>query len=230
MANTKSNNDERLVERDGGSTFLTCCFYTDNYALEAEHLRASLEATGTPYFTQRYGSRGYWEANTRIKPEFLLQCLERFPGRNIVYLDADCVVRAPMTLFDDYPADVGVYKAPADGDLSHPYLTGTLFLRNTPGVHAFVRSWIEAQDGMLLGVDQDSFTLAVERNPGLNLGALPASYVKIYDRGDEVPVVEHFQASRQRVKLQRTLKKLRNVCLGALLVGGLVWLALQLAA
>lgn len=227
MAHTFSPEDERLSEGKPDSAFLACCFFTDKYAHEAEQLRASLEATGTAYFLKRYASRGYWEANTRIKPEFLLHCLERFPGRDIVYLDADCVVRSPMVLFDAYSHDIGVFKAPPGGGLSHPYLTGTLFLRNTPKVHAFVRNWINAQDGMVLGVDQDSFTAAVKRDSDLDVGLLPASYVKIFDRGDEVPVVEHFQASRQRVKLQRTLKKVRNVGLGLLFIAMIVGFVFQ---
>ena len=48
--------------------------------------------------------------------------------------------------------------------------------------------------------------------------------MKIFDRGSETPVVEHFQASRQRVKLQRTMKKTRNVVLGVVFVAALAWL------
>ncbi len=212
MTETAAHDGERYSEGATPSTFIACCFYTDNYTREAEALRASLEATGTAYLLKRYSSRGFWEANTRIKPEFLLDCLHRFPGRNVVYLDADSVVRSPMVLFDDFPGDVGVFKAPAGSGMSHPYLTGTLFLRNIPAVHAFVQAWIDAQGGMLLGVDQDSFTTAMGRSQALRVGELPSSYVKIFDRGDETPVVEHFQASRCRVKLQRTLKKVRNIC------------------
>jgi hypothetical protein len=208
-----------------GTPFLTCGFFTDGYAAEAAQLRSSLEQTGTPYFQKHYPSRGYWEANTRIKPEFLLECLRRFPGRDIVYLDADCVVRSPLKLFFDFTADVGVFSAPAAAGLSHRYLTGTLYLRNTPAVHTFVQDWIDAQDGMVLGVDQDSFTTAIDKHTDLKIGPLPESYVKIFDRGTETPVVEHFQASRQRVKLQRTMKKARNATIGAAVLAGLAWLA-----
>lgn len=205
--------------------FLACAFFTEAYAAEAAQLRASLEQTRTPYFLKRYPSRGYWEANTRIKPEFLRDCLQRFPGRDIVYLDADSVVRSPLKLFFGFDADLGVFVAPGEAGFSHRYLTGTLYLRNTPSVHAFMDDWIAAQDGMLLGVDQDSFTAAIDRHPQLRLGPLPESYVKIFDRGTETPVVEHFQASRKHVKLQRTLKKTRNVALGGALLAGLAWLA-----
>ncbi|MBS0347419.1 MAG: hypothetical protein JSR69_13305 [Proteobacteria bacterium] len=216
--------DEILQDRPD-VPFLVCAFYTDTYAAEAAQLRASLEQTGTPYFLKRYSSRGYWEANTRIKPEFLRDCLQRFEGRDVVYLDADSVVRSPLRLFFDFDADLGVFVAPGDGGFSHRYLTGTLYLRNGPPTLAFVDDWIAAQDGMLLGVDQDSFTTAIERHPELRIGPLPESYVKIFDRGTETPVVEHFQASRRHVKLQRALKKTRNAALGAAVLAALGWLA-----
>jgi hypothetical protein len=221
----KMDADGQLLNDLPGVPFVACCFFTDSYAAEAEQLRASLERTGTPYFLKRCRSRGYWEANTRIKPEFLLDCLQRFPGRDIVYLDADSVVRAPLSLFFDFPGDVGVFVAPASSGLSHRYLTGTLYLRNTTAVHAFVKDWVDAQNGMVLGVDQDSFTAAIDRNPGLGIHPLPESYVKIFDRGSEPAIVEHFQASRTRIKLQRAIKKSRNAVLGGLVVAGGLWLA-----
>ena len=217
--------DGEILHDAAGVPFLTCGFFTDGYAAEAAQLRDSLERTGTPYFLKRFASRGYWEANTRIKPEFLLDCLRRFPDRDVVYLDADSVVRSPLELFYRFDADLGVFVAPDSAGMSHRYLTGTLYLRNTPAVHAFVEDWIAAQDGMVLGVDQDSFSAAVDRHPELKLGPLPERYVKIFDRGSETPVVEHFQASRQRVKLQRTMKKARNVAIGLALVAALIWLA-----
>lgn len=207
--------------------FLVVCFYTDNYAEEAARLRSSLDETGTPYYLRHYSSRGFWEANTRIKPEFLLDCLKRFPGRDIVYLDADSVVRSRLELFYDFPGDLGVYMAPQGSGLSHRYLTGTLYLRNCPAMHAFLQAWIDAQEGMVLGVDQDSFTTAIEAISGLRVEPLPESYVKIVDRGCTTPVVEHFQASRRRVKLQRTLKKCRNTLVFSALLGSVLWMALH---
>ena len=221
------NAEGELREDASGSPFLACSFFTDAYRTNAEHLQASLVQTRTPYFLKRYPSRGYWEANTRIKPEFLLACLQRFPERDIVYLDADSVVHVPLELFFNFQGDVGVFVAPSNSSLSHRYLTGTLYLRNTAAVYRFVQDWIDAQDGMVLGVDQDSFAVAIERNPALAVTPLPESYVKIFDRGDAAPVIEHFQASRRHVKLQRTLKKGRNTLLAALVIAGAVWLALH---
>lgn len=213
-----------ILQKSPAAPFIVCAFFTEGYAAEAEQLRASLEQSGTPYFLKSFPSRGYWEANTRIKPEFLLDCLRRFPARDIAYLDADSVVRSRLDLFYHFDGDLGVFIAPADAGMSHRYLTGTLYLRNTPAIHAFLEDWISAQNGMVLGVDQDSFTTAVDKHPELKISPLPESYVKIFDRGSATPVIEHFQASRRRVKLQRTLKKVRNALLAVLIIGGLFWL------
>ncbi len=222
------NTEGEWLEGMSGLPFLTCCFFTDAYLTDAEHLRASLAQTQTPHFLKHYSSRGYWEANTRIKPEFLLVCLQRFPDRDIVYLDADSIVHAPLELFFSFPGDLGVFVAPPNSRLSHRYLTGTLYLRNTAAVRNFVQDWIDAQSGMVLSVDQDSFTAAIERNPSLAVTPLPESYVKIFDRGNTAPVIEHFQASRRHVKLQRALKKCRNMLLAALAIAGAVWVAQHL--
>jgi len=74
--------------------YIVCAFYTDSYAAEVASLEASVSKFGLDFYKERYESRGYWEANTRIKPEFLLKCLEKFSGRDVVYLDADSVLRA----------------------------------------------------------------------------------------------------------------------------------------
>lgn len=219
------NAEGEWLEDVPGRPFLTCCFFTDAYLTHAEHLRTSLTQTQTPHFIKHYPSRGYWEANTRIKPEFLLACLQRFPDRDIAYLDADSIVHAPLELFFNFPGDLGAFVSPPNSRLSHRYLTGTLYLRNTAAVRSFVQDWIDAQNGMVLGVDQDSFAAAIERNPALVVTPLPESYVKIFDRGDTAPVIEHFQASRRHVKLQRALKKGRNTLLAALAIAGAIWIA-----
>ena len=65
---------------------------------------------------------------------------------------------------------------------------------------------------------------AIAQHPALRVEPLPASYVKIYDRGSETPVIEHFQASRTRVKLQRVLKKARNSMLILAVLAIAAWL------
>jgi len=200
-----------------------CAYYTDNYKNEVETLKESLDKLGITYYVKRYESRGYWEANTCIKPEFLLECLDRFPGRSIVYLDADAVVRKPLSLFDNIEADIGVFHCSDAGGFSHKYLTGTIFIANNSKSRLFIKDWIECQRGVWLGVDQDSFDKAMAINKDLSVFNLPESYVKIFDRTGADAVIEHFQASRKKVKLQRFIKKLRNACIIIFAVSLVYW-------
>lgn len=201
------------------SNYVVCAFYTDSYAAEVASLEVSVKRFGLDFYKEHYESRGYWEANTRIKPEFLLKCLDKFCGRDIVYLDADSVIRSAPLFFDSFEGDVGVYFAEADA-FTHKFLTGTLYLKNSSVVKDFLRFWSSSQGSKATDVDQDGFQRAINTSPHLKVVPLPAGYTKIYDR-DDMPgevVIEHFQASRQRVKLSRVLKKLRNTLAGLLLL------------
>lgn len=193
--------------------YVACAFYTEKYAADVLSLRESLDRHEIPYFIKFFKSRGYWEANTRIKPEFLLECLQAFPGRDIVYLDADSVVREHLALFDQFQEDIGVFVANEGDKFTHQYLTGTLYLKNKFEVHAFVEQWIAEQQNTILAVDQDSFEQAVWKSRNLSIGPLPTGYTKIFDRGEGKAVVEHFQASRKRTKLQKIVKRGRNAML-----------------
>lgn len=205
-------------------SFVVCAFYTEGYSNEIEQLKVSLSGLNIDFYVKKYDSRGYWEANTRIKPEFLLECLDKFKNTAVVYVDADAVVRKRLELFDVVHEDIGVFCVPSTLNYTHKFLTGTLFLANNDKVRKFINDWIAFQDGSFLGVDQDSFELAMEANPELAILQLPESYVKIFDRDGEEAVVEHFQASRKRVKLQRLIKKTRNILLIIGLISLIMWI------
>lgn len=200
--------------------YIVCAFYTENYASEVAALESSVRRFGIEFHKERYDSRGYWEANTRIKPEFLLKSLSIFPTKDVLYLDADSLLRAEPVFFDSFGGDVGVYKAIGDG-FTHKYLTGTLYLKNSPTVINFLHEWIGRQGGRPTDVDQDGFERAVAACSDLRVIPLPAGYTKIFDRDDMLGevVVEHFQASRKRVKLSRLLKRIRNTMIGAVILG-----------
>lgn len=74
-------------------TFIVCCFYTESYLTHALALKKSLDYFDLNYYFKQVEDAGYWEANTRIKPHFILECLQKFPDRNILYLDADALVK-----------------------------------------------------------------------------------------------------------------------------------------
>ncbi|TQV62873.1 MAG: hypothetical protein FNT29_08370 [Halothiobacillaceae bacterium] len=207
----------------GGQTYVVCAYYTDDYCDQVNALLASLKEYGLNHHLLRYDTRGFWEANTGIKPEFLLDCLARFPHHNIVYLDADAIVRSEPELFGRIEADIGICFPPADQGFSHRVLTGTLFLKQGNASRAFVQLWLDEQRRHALHNDQESFERALDRAPSVRFESLPISYVKIFDKGEEAPVIEHFQASRGKRKFQKIKKHVRNTALGLLLLTAMLY-------
>ncbi len=191
------------------SDFVVCAFYTPNYRDDVERLEISLKAFGHEYHLQEFERLPTWEQNTGIKPKFLLECLERFEGKDVLYLDADAFIRRRMDGFDEFEGDIGIHFNEKGG--SHSIRTGTIYLRNNPRTHQFMRDWIEAQTQNLKYNDQDSFEVAYKkRQQDVQFFNLPVAYVKIYDRDNVKAYVEHFQASRRSDNVKAFSKQRRK--------------------
>ena len=194
-------------------SFIVCCFYTDSYRSHALNLKESLDKFNLNYYFKEVEDAGYWEANTRIKPHFILECLKKFPNKNILYLDADALVKKPLDYFNTIDADVALYKAKGLPGMSHNYLAGTMFFSNTANTMALVEQWITEQvDGKQTQVDQDSLDVAMEKlGDTLTVEALNPGYIKIFDKDYDGDIyIEQYQASRGHTKLKRQKIRQRN--------------------
>lgn len=203
------------------STFIICCFYTDSYRDHALSLKNSLDIFDLDYYFKQVDDEGYWEANTRIKPHFVLECLEKFPAKNVLYLDADAQVKKPLDYFDSITADVAFYKTKGMVGMSHDYLASTMFFSNTANTRALVAQWIAEQvDGKRTQVDQDSLDAAMEKlGDSLNVEALSPGYIKIFDKDYDGEIyIEQYQASRGLTKLKRQNIRNRNRIIGAVVL------------
>lgn len=194
-------------------SFIVCCFYTDSYRSHALNLKESLDKFNLNYYFKEVEDAGYWEANTRIKPHFILECLKKFPNKNILYLDADALVKKPLDYFNTIDADVAFYKTKGLPGMSHDYLASTMFFSNTANTINLVEQWITEQvDGKQTQVDQDSLDVAMEKlGDTLTVEALNPSYIKIFDKDYDGDIyIEQYQASRGHTKLKRQKIRQRN--------------------
>ena len=194
-------------------SFIVCCFYTDSYRSHALNLKQSLDEFNLNYHFKEVEDAGYWEANTRIKPHFILECLKKFPNKNILYLDADALVKKPLDYFNTIDADVAFYKTKGLPGMSHDYLASTMFFSNTANTMALVEQWITEQvDGKQTQVDQDSLDVAMEKlGDTLTVEALNPGYIKIFDKDYDGDIyIEQYQASRGHTKLKRQKIRQRN--------------------
>lgn len=177
-------------------------YYTPDYAEMGEALRASLDALGLDHRVAPTPSLGSWDRNVREKPAFLLRILRENPGRRIVWVDADAVVRVTPALFWTTEADVAVpeIRYPRGGS-SH--LIGTLFLSGSEACREFVSRWLALTRACppqhRIGA-QEFFDRTVLERPKASVEILPPSYAFIADVHGPLgiePVIEHFQASRR---------------------------------
>ncbi|MCK4588018.1 MAG: hypothetical protein KAU29_11770 [Gammaproteobacteria bacterium] len=193
------------------SNFIVCAYYTPNYKNDVERLIISLKAFGYEYIAREYERLPTWEQNTGIKPQFLLDCLGQNPGKDVLYLDADAFVRHELEGLKKFEGDIGIhFNLDGGRKASHTIRTGTIFLRNTDSTKSFLRAWIEAQKKNIKFMDQDSFEIAYKNyKDDIKFFNLPVEYVKIFDKDNIDPYVEHFQASRRddNVKAQSKRRK-----------------------
>lgn len=213
---------------DGGQGYCVCAFYTPNYLPQILSLKASLEALRINHYFKCYAPRGGWEANTRIKAEFVAHALNKAAPLDVVYLDADAVVRKPLTLFEAPPADVimlfdhrrvkrlNVLRIAA----------GTLLVRNTDGGRAFATRWAaEAAKAGPLDLDEDLIYRMMPTLERTTFSVLPRAYSKIFDAAGSDAVVEHFQASRGQFKWRKAMRQARQIgtIVGAVALALLLW-------
>jgi hypothetical protein len=203
--------------------FVIVAYFTKGtpYETHAQKLIQSLNVFRLPYFVKPIEDQGDWDANTQYKPTFILEMLQKFPNRSIVYVDVDAVFfRYPeyFTYLDSQNKDCSSFDI-AVHILDHSnyarkhqepeLLSGTIYFRNTPNTSIIVREWIEEckKDPKLW--DQRALA-TVLKNYSFHI--LPEEYTVIFDYMSSVPnpVIRHYQASREnrynKVSLREKLK------------------------
>ncbi len=210
------------------SQFVVCAFYTPNYEEDVRRLEISLKAFGHEYYLKPCERLPTWEQNTGIKPGFLLECLQRFPDKDVLYIDADAFVRRELEGFEQFDGDIGIHFNENGG--SHQIRTGTIYLRNNERTLSFLQDWTAAQQADVKFNDQDSFEVVLAKKPEVSFFQLPVAFVKIYDRaGDDVaPYIEHFQSSRltENIKIRDGKARKRKKYRRLLIITNLVYLAI----
>ena len=214
---------------DGGQSYVACAFYTPNYLPQLLSLKASLEAHGINHYFKLYERAATWEATTRIKAQFVKHCLEKFPARDVLYVDADAVVRQHPSFIDTIKTDIALLFHPVKAR-RHPMMRvslGTFFIRNTGGGRKFANLWASQEAIAKLTTCDDDMIIAVfDQLTGVSMTVLPRTYYKVFDQPGEDPVFEHFQASRGEVKIRNTVRKTLQKAgwtLGILAILYLVW-------
>lgn len=165
-------------------------YYTKDTVYEdiIVNLLESIEKYKLKYHIVPYVSRGSWELNCAIKPEFLLHCINTL-DEDILYVDADACIRKPLGSFE---GEFQYYRLKGEA------LSGTLYLKNCDNVRRFLAKWLMVQKDHPTMWDQKTMDIALREASYLDVRPLNPQYVKIFDIMSFVPdpYIEHYQASR----------------------------------
>ncbi len=199
-------------------------YYTEGtaYAEQVKHLKASLRRFNLENDVVGIADRGSWHKNTYYKPQFILEMMDKHPGRSLVFVDADAKIRRNPTLFNDLDYDFACHFRH-----EKELLSGTLYFGDTKGARFLVEKWIEEDKlNPKTHMPQKNLRAVFDRHKKeIKWKALPVEYCMIFDsraRRSVNAVVEHFQLSRKykgpstgkRYAMRRSLTEIQEFCRG----------------
>lgn len=183
--------------------FTAVTFYTPDYEDVVLNLGKSCQKLGIKLKAYAEPDRGSWVLNCGIKPEVIRRAMDEFKTP-VVWIDADAVVRSYPQIFDDlygtkyhFACHFREYNHHRDREL----LSGTLWFNDNKGGIDLLEKWVRQQKKCKTHWDQQTLAHVVQQGDYC-VKELPASYTQIFDTmaHNGVPVIEHFQESRKKVK------------------------------
>ena len=172
------------------------------YKKEAARLEESMLQLTIPHHVAEVPNLGDWQKNTHFKARFIRQMMDRFPTKDLIWVDADAVFHKYPDLFDklvegefNFAAHHRNWKHGKD-----ELLSGTIYIRNNDIMKGVVDDWIRINKQNRSTWEQRNLARALKREPQIWIYDLPIEYCCIFDDDDRQqidPVIEHFQASRR---------------------------------
>ena len=192
---------EFQAQGDNGAGVVS--FFTSDYEYEVHKLRSSLLRLNIPFKLQRVPELGTWARNVSAIPGYVSTALLQVPkNTGLLYLDSDAIVwEDPRSYFEAKHCDIVVFhKTNKHWNPACRASGGTLWFRNTRGVHTFLRAWQDALTGTT--GNQKGLSEVLTRSWDLKISNMAPEYIRIFPpslqtKGEiQAPVIEHFQASR----------------------------------
>lgn len=185
--------------------YIACGWYTPDYAHWFKKLEKILIMHGTPYdFRAAPKLPGGWERNTCRKAGYILDALDRYPDKTVIFLDVDCVITSDLDSLVGLSCDVALAFDVARHKRRVNFIpaTGHLILNPTPKTRELMEVWLKISENPGFGVhDQETITLAlgeVENLRLMNIGKT-AGGVILHDSASKAACVQKV-TGRQRFK------------------------------
>lgn len=178
-----------------GDWLVTGWFTPDNRPLATE-FAAQLARHNAPYHLWAMPSAGWWD--TLRKPAVVRETLNSYPGKTVVLMDVDCVVKgdiAPVTHVDGDVGIIVIARNQGKGRRLRHWIRAecssrVVVFRPTDGARAFIRKWAETIErsafkhdehsmvwAMLSSLPSTRFDFIDQRYSGREIGTLPDAVI-----------------------------------------------------
>lgn len=194
---------------EGKRDWLVIGWFTPDYRPLANKLAANLAEHGAHFHLFAKPALGTW--NTRRKPEVVLEAMDRYPGKTLVLMDVDCVVRGNITPAADILGDVGIIVIARNQRrrrrvahwLAMECSSRVVVFRPTDKARAFAETWADTIERSDVNHDEHSMAWAYLASPSVDFEYIDQAY-----SGRELgqvagAVIEHDSAHDEQRRARR---------------------------
>ena len=188
-------------------------FYTgDNgYEKYSDKLIKSLKKFNLPYYILEINSKGHkWTQICQQKPYIIIDILNKYPNKNVVWVDADAIIEKKPEIFKKIPKGPKSFGVHYIG--GSEFASGTLFFKNNKISRNIINDWIKVNKKDSNAWDQVTLGRVINSKYKKHEYKLPKEYCSIFDRKDYKNidrVISHWQASRE-LKYKNRIEKFTN--------------------
>jgi hypothetical protein len=148
----------------------------------AEAFAANLAEHGAPYHLFAKPAGKGW--STRRKPSVVLEAMDAHPGKTLVLMDVDCIVRGDIAPVAAISGDVGITVLARNmrkrREWRHWIATEAssrvVVFRPTEGARAFLRRWADQIERSHVNHDEHSMVWAFLASPDVSFSYIPQTY------------------------------------------------------
>jgi len=173
--------------------WLVCGWFTPDYRHLAEKFAANLDQAGAPYhlWAKPKSERGW---NTWRKPSVVLETIDAYPGKTVILMDVDCVVRGDIEPVSRIAGDVGLTIIARSARLFWPpherivikAISRVVVFRPMKAARGFASEWARRCEATHYEGDEAALRAAFLTCPGVAFSHLDRRYSGLHEGAEAV--------------------------------------------
>jgi hypothetical protein len=118
--------------------------------------------------------------NTKRKPRIELEAMEAYPGKTLILMDVDCIVKGDLSPAASIATDIGLALKPRQGRKSRVVFTASsrvIIFRPSAGARSFAETWADLCQASPSSNDEPSLAWAYIERPDVTYTRLDQRYI-----------------------------------------------------